>query len=182
MSLADGTGGASSVRAAPLPTLGPVRTITRSPALVVAVLLASVASGCAGGEDLQGELDTLEASVEARAEQDAALAERVDSLEAELAELTAPPDEDEGEDPLVAIQARLDQLEDQLTALEGSAATTAEATAAADAAAEAAATDLRATLDGVRTATDELRGQVEELRTLYESLRDRLDRHDRGHP
>lgn len=178
----DRTCGASSVRAAGLPTLGPVRTLPRSPALAVAALLALGVSACAGGEDdLQGELDALEASVEARAEEDAALVERIESLEAELAELTAPP-EDDAEDPLVTLQGRLDDLEDQLTALEGSAATTAEATAAADAAAEAAATDLRATLDGVRTATDELRGEVEELRTLYESLRDRLDRHDRGHP
>lgn len=177
----DRTCGASSVRAAELPTLGPVRILPRSPALAVAALLALGVS-CAGGEDdLQGELDALEASVEARAEEEAALVERIESLEAELAELTAPP-EDDAEDPLVTLQGRLDDLEDQLTALEGSAATTAEATAAADAAAEAAATDLRATLDGVRTATDELRGEVEELRTLYGSLRDRLDRHDRGHP
>lgn len=159
-----------------------MRPLPRASAVLTAVLAVGL-YGCAGGDEVQEEIEALHAAAEARADEEDALAERITALEEELAILTAPVEEDEeDEDPFAPLQAALDELDDRVTALDASAATTEEATAAAKAAADTAATDLRKTLDGVRGSTDELKGQVEELRTLYESLRDRLDRHDRGHP
>lgn len=149
--------------------------------LALAAVLAVGLAACGTDDALQDEVDALRAAAEQRADDEAELEERVEALETELEALLAPvgEDDDEVEDPFLALRTSLDELEDRLTALDASAATTDDATAAARAAADAAASDLRTSLDEVRSANETVRGEVEELRTLYESLRDRLDRQDR---
>ncbi|MBW3657808.1 MAG: hypothetical protein KY457_04160 [Actinobacteria bacterium] len=141
-------------------------TLGRGPAvLTAAVLLAA----CAGGSD---DLERLEADLDTQARAQTTLRERVIELEEELA-AAAQPDEDPATAALAeridALQARIDELATQLT----EATTTREdeqaETIAALSSLEASLSDLRARLDEFETEQVRLREDLSLLERRFEN-------------
>jgi chromosome segregation ATPase len=145
----------------------------RSHPRLLLLAVASTAGLSACAADNGEEVEELRAEIVARSEAEGELEARVDALERELTAL--------GSD--VSTATRIDELEDHLdrvdatvTVLDDRIVDESSARQAATEDAEATATDLRSSLAELQSTIDELRGETDELRTLYETLRDRLDR------
>lgn len=152
---------------------------TSNAVLGLTLLLVLGAAGCQSPDDGvdPAVVEELQAELAARAQAEADLLERVESLETQVDRVT---NDRSATQQLRELDSQLSALSETVASMDERFTTEGEARQAVADEAEAAAADLRSTLADLQGRVDQLQGETDELRTLYQTLRERVDRMQQG--